>query len=33
VEGTTVHAFLSREGKIVRAPARVADIFAALQAP
>ena len=33
VEGTTVHAFLNREEKIVRAPARVADIFAALQAP
>jgi acyl-CoA thioester hydrolase len=31
VEGSTVHAFLNREGKIVRAPAAVADIFTAMQ--
>jgi hypothetical protein len=27
----TVHAFLNREGKIVRAPARVGEIFTAMQ--
>ncbi len=31
VEGSTVHAFLNREGKIVRAPAWVGDIFASMQ--
>ena len=31
VEGSTVHAFLNRAGKIVRAPAEVAGIFTALQ--
>ena len=31
VEGSTVHAFLNREGKIVRAPARVADVFTTMQ--
>lgn len=31
VEGSTVHAFLNREGKIVRAPARVSGIFTTLQ--
>ncbi len=33
VEGSTTHAFLNREGKIVRAPARVGEIFTAMQKP
>ncbi len=32
VEGSTLHAFLNREGKIVRAPAAVGEIFNAMQA-
>jgi acyl-CoA thioester hydrolase len=31
VEGSTLHAFLNREGRIVRAPAAAAEVFKALQ--
>lgn len=31
-EGSTLHAFLSREGKIVRPPVQVGEIFRAMQA-
>ena len=31
IEGSTLHAFLNREGRIVRAPVAAAEVFKALQ--